>query len=399
MSAEELTADEVARLAEVDRAFVDRAVAAGALGPAGGRSFTRDDAARLRVLRMWDAAGLPVASIAAAVARGDLSFGFLDNPTMAVGDQLDVAYDVWCSRQGIDLATIQAIHESLGFTPPEGTDPARSDDIPLVGLFRAMTSAGAGDSAVWRLLRVYADGLRRIAEAEREFYEAEVEGPLRREGHSDLDLLDRGAAVGRDLMEAIEATLLSIYRRHRSHVWLDHSVGHVEVILEAEGLYRRSATPPSVCFVDLAGYTRITDELGDSAAADLAGRLAALVSGISQRHEGRPVRWLGDGGMFVFRHPAAAVAAATEIVVASPEEGLPPTHIGIHTGPLVFQDGDIYGGTVNIAARLSARAEAGEILVSAPVAAGVPEVAFEPIGPVSLKGVAHPIDVFRVKGS
>jgi class 3 adenylate cyclase len=62
-----------------------------------------------------------------------------------------------------------------------------------------------------------------------------------------------------------------------------------------------------VCFVDLTGYTRLTEEQGDAAAAELAGRLAALVEGISRRYGGRPVRWLGDGGMFVFREPAAAV--------------------------------------------------------------------------------------------
>jgi class 3 adenylate cyclase len=53
--------------------------------------------------------------------------------------------------------------------------------------------------------------------------------------------------------------------------------------------------------------SRLTKEQGDAVAAELAGRLAALVEGISRRYAGRPVRWLGDGGMFVFREPAAAV--------------------------------------------------------------------------------------------
>jgi hypothetical protein len=73
---------------------------------------------------------------------------------------------------------------------------------------------------------------------------------------------------------------MAVYRRHRQHVWVDHSIGHLERILEARGLYQRLDTPPCVCFVDLTGYTRLTEEQGDAAAAELAGRLAALVEGI-----------------------------------------------------------------------------------------------------------------------
>jgi adenylate cyclase len=90
------------------------------------------------------------------------------------------------------------------------------------------------------------------------------------------------------------------------------------------GLHRRLDTPPCVFFVDLTGYTRLTEEQGDAVAAELAGRLAALVAGISRRHGGRPVRWLGDGGMFVFRESDAAVAAAMELVARAPDSGLPP---------------------------------------------------------------------------
>jgi hypothetical protein len=73
------------------------------------------------------------------------------------------------------------------------------------------------------------------------------------------------------------------------------------------------------------------------------GRLAALIDSISRGYAGRPVRWLGDGGMFVFREPADAVRAALEMVAQAPGAGLPPTHIGIHSGPVAFQDGDVYG--------------------------------------------------------
>jgi class 3 adenylate cyclase len=100
--------------------------------------------------------------------------------------------------------------------------------------------------------------------------------------------------------------------------------------------------------------------------------------------------------MFVFREANAAVGAATEMVTQAEDSGLPPTHIGIHCGPVVFQDGDIYGSTVNVAARLSARAAPGEVLVSKPVADRIAQPGrLEPVGVVELKGVAQPLEVWR----
>jgi adenylate cyclase len=84
------------------------------------------------------------------------------------------------------------------------------------------------------------------------------------------------------------------------------------------------------------------------------------------------------------------------MVTQAQDSGLPATHIGIHCGPVVFQDGDIYGSTVNVAARLSARAAPGEVLVSKPVADRIAQPGrLEPVGVVELKGVAQPLQVWR----
>ncbi len=69
-----------------------------------------------------------------------------------------------------------------------------------------------------------------------------------------------------------------------------------------------------MCFLDLTGYTRLTEERGDEAAAELAETLAALVRRLSQEHGGRPVKWLGDGVMFYFQDPAEGVLAALDMV-------------------------------------------------------------------------------------
>jgi class 3 adenylate cyclase len=71
------------------------------------------------------------------------------------------------------------------------------------------------------------------------------------------------------------------------------------------------------------GYTRIIEERGDEVAARLATRLTSLVEDISRRYGGRPIRWLGDGGMFHFKESGDAVLAGLDMVESAPLVGLP----------------------------------------------------------------------------
>jgi adenylate cyclase len=97
--------------------------------------------------------------------------------------------------------------------------------------------------------------------------------------------------------------------------------------------------------------------------------------------------------MFYFPDPAQGVIAALEMVDGVATRGLPPAHVGIHAGPVVFQEGDYFGRTVNIAARIADYARPGEVLVSQEVvdAAAGTAVTFTDIGPVELKGVSGPL--------
>ncbi len=94
--------------------------------------------------------------------------------------------------------------------------------------------------------------------------------------------------------------------------------------------------------------------------------LAALVNEVSRKHRGRAIRWLGHGGLFYFEEVSAVFAAALEMSERAASTGLPPMHIGIQAGPVVFRDGNVYGRTVNIASRIADQAEAGEILKGQP---------------------------------
>jgi adenylate cyclase len=97
--------------------------------------------------------------------------------------------------------------------------------------------------------------------------------------------------------------------------------------------------------------------------------------------------------MVFFREPSAVVSFALDIQEVIPETDLPPAHVGIAAGPVIFQDGDYFGRTVNLAARIAAHARAGQVLVTEDVVLATtdPEVRFADVGPVQLKGVPRSV--------
>jgi len=190
-----------------------------------------------------------------------------------------------------------------------------------------------------------------------------------------------------------------MYHAQQTRAWTANILESIETMLSEAGLHSRLERPPAVCFLDITGYTRLTQERGDDAAAELAATLARLVQRTSVQHGGKPIKWLGDGVMLYFRDPGPGVHAALEMVAGIADSGLPPAHVGLHAGPVLFQEGDYFGQTVNLSSRIADAAHPGEVLVSRPVAEASEGsgVAFEDLGPVELKNVAGPTDVLRAR--
>ena len=101
--------------------------------------------------------------------------------------------------------------------------------------------------------------------------------------------------------------------------------------------------------------------------------------------------------MFYFGDPGRGVRAALEMVDGLAAAGLPPAHVGLHSGPVLFQEGDYFGQTVNLSARIADYARQGEVLVSQAVADAPQEkgIGFDDIGPVELKGVSGTVHLLR----
>src|SRR5947209_17167615 len=115
-------------------------------------------------------------------------------------------------------------------------------------------------------------------------------------------------------------------------------------------------------FADLCDYTRLTEQLGDEAAADMAVTLGDIATTVARRHNGRVVKMLGDGAHLHFSAPADAVAASVELLALVRGSGLPCARVGVNAGPMIEAKGDYYGRAVNVAARIAAQAAPGDVL-------------------------------------
>ncbi len=153
-------------------------------------------------------------------------------------------------------------------------------------------------------------------------------------------------------------------------------------------------------FADLAGFTALTEAHGDETAADVAQRFAERVADVLP--EGAEmVKTIGDAVMLRFADAPSAVR--TGLLVSGGglgDEASPAVRVGMHTGSAVQRGTDWFGEAVNIAARVAGQARGGETLLSDTTklqSTGLDDVIFERLGPVDLRNVRTPVQLWRVR--
>ena len=192
----------------------------------------------------------------------------------------------------------------------------------------------------------------------------------------------------------MERQLVWLLRRHLEHNAFQLIVERVESAVEEAGVAPpKAAKLPAIAFIDLSGYTALTEEIGDQAAAERAAALATLVQELAHAHGGTVVKLLGDGAMLHFPDPGEGVLCGLELVEQVEKAGLPSARVGIAAGPVVFREGDCYGRVVNVAARVMDHAKPRMVLVTPEVmtSSTSARVQFDDAGPAELKGVATPV--------
>jgi adenylate cyclase len=369
---------------------LDRMVELGVLEASAGTQFTEGDRRRAIVIQEFERGGLPLEKLSEAMRANKVSLAFVDEPgferfaSLAGETFADLAQST-----GLPVGLLLAIREAMGFAQPEPTDRVRADEVDVVTLASAMSDAGVPIVEIDRAMRSYGESARRIAETENFWFQEYVIGAFLRSGRPWSEMAEALGDSARRINAAGDPAVIAMIHGRQTRTWIQAMFDSFESFMAEQGIIGTADQQPAICFLDLTGYTRLTEQHGDAAAADLAGNLARLVQRSAVNHGGKAVKWLGDGVMFHFRTPGPAVVAALEMVKSSSEAGLPPAHVGVHTGPVLFQEGDYFGRTVNAASRIADYARPGEVLVTREVADATDPKAvnFAPIGPVQLKGL------------
>jgi adenylate cyclase len=374
------------------------------LEPVGGR-YALDDIGRVSVVEAMVGEGIELEDLAKATIDGAVSLAWFGGVLPPAPPLTEQSYGQLCQELDLPFEMVRRLFELWGLPTPSGDARVREDDARILShVARAYEAFGRRDVIVEGGIRYFGDNIRRIAESQITFFQREVIEPLFASGASLRDVIETVNPMIADVIRpAIADLLVWLHRRHVDALNLQMLVQTLEGALAQAGIQVPvTERVPAIAFLDLSGFTRLTDEAGDEQAVTLASSLSDLVRGSAMEHGGTAVKLLGDGVMFHFPDPEGSIRCAMQLLPAAAERNLPPARVGIHSGPVVFRDGDYFGRTVNVAARITDYARPREVLVSrsALESAGIVEgVVFEPIGPVALKGVSEPVTLFTARAT
>jgi adenylate cyclase len=397
MERDRLTEGELAERAGTSIERIREFAALGILEPDHG-TFPRHDVMRARVVLELEAKGIDPENVAQAMASGHLTLGYVESAVRRF-PRLDQTFAQLGATLGISFESLQRFYVAFGLPRPHADEYVREEDLPMLKAIPVLFGAGIGEADVLRALRVWGDSARRVAQFQTHYFHHTIEEPFRRRGLKDNEAFEVALReVGIRMGHSGEQMLGWLFRRHAETFFVEHQFDHIETALEEAGIRQRSVRGvEAAVFADLSGYTRLTEEAGDEVAAQVSLTLAQFVNEVGARHSGEVVKMLGDGVHFHFRDPGDAVRASLEIVETVGSRGLPPAHIGVNAGPMIYDEGDYFGRTVNIAARIASQAAAGQVFVGEDVVGNVSPKGFRVIeaGDFALKGIARPVKLYE----
>ena len=348
-------------------------------------------------------AGVPAGSIERAATEGLLSFRRTDEYLpYEPGPRSGRTFAEFQASAGARSELLPAIYEVLGLPTPDPSAPIHLDEEALFESFLDAWAMTPDEDSLIRAGRLMAQGTRAAMLGWMDLQDEQLAEPAReRLLRGELEEFPDDVRVA-----FIKATRLApemftwLSARYLEHRSVSGIVEGFERFLASRGLapIPEPPSPPAIVFVDLSGFTRLTRERGDESAVAAATSLQRHADTTASRHGGRLVKLLGDGAMLRLADASVGLDAALDLVETMSGEGALSSHAGVHSGPVIERDLDVFGQTVNLASRIADVAGPGEVLASQAVAdvAADGTFGFERIEDAELKGLPGPIALFRV---
>jgi adenylate cyclase len=292
------------------------------------------------------------------------------------------------SETRIEEGTLARRFNALGLVQPESGSTFNGYALAAASALKELDEAGLPEASIEEICRISGRHVNAIARGVREvFREAFVDPEA-----SERELGLRYAAPARRMLPVFEPLLRFTLTMSLLNLVRSDMVSHAELVNGS----LPGGQHVTVCFADLAGFTRLAESLSPEEVGAVVRRFETLVrehTPAAARH----VKTVGDGAMIVTDKAPLALDAAQRLMQAADAlaDRFPRIHAGIAAGLAIASGGDWYGAPVNLASRLAECAPAGEIYATDEVRQLTGET-FAPAGIRRLSGIDRAIPVFSL---
>jgi adenylate cyclase len=386
-----ISLNEAARRAGVSPATLTRWADEKIVPVRKGR-WTPAAAAQARIVARMRERGHSLEELKEAGKEGKLSFGMAEDLFADTSDRIGI--EEAAEEIGLSVEVIERVMTVMG-TPADREQTLSARDVEAFRRMGDVAEAGLPVEALLQLTRVYAQSVRRIADAEVRLFHLFVHEPMIRDGLSEVEMAEELGDLARRTSPTAVPLFEYLHDRYLRFFLEQDVIGHMESDFGGDTNLDQVRT--TLCFIDLTGFTRFTEQEGDQTAFSVVEQFTETVEA-TLPPEANIVKTIGDEVMVVSPDPASLAEWAVGFLALFTDR--PKPRAGIHHGAVVFRDGDYYGSQVNLAHRVVNRALGGEVLITDVVAAAIedhPDLETDPIGEVDLKGFPVPTPLFLIR--
>lgn len=387
-----LTAEQVAARAGVSVGTLKRWVKAGAIPNFTGQ-WSAASAAHARIVSQLRRNGQSLDEITAAAKDGRLALGSADALFSSEGGTFTLKEAA--KAAGIKPEIAEQLWISMGFST-ESANMVSGADVAALKRVKEVLEGGVPLGALLQVVRVASKSFSDLADAEARLIRMFVHEPLLQSGVSAEEITD----VMSTLVETALPHMLPMFEYMHSR-YLQQYAEQIQIENVQTGALSspRGHMDVAICFVDIAGFTRYTEEEGVEKAFEQADRLRIDIQ-TTLPDSARLIKLTGDGAMIVGSEAAELARWAADF--ADRPDKIFRLRIGMDFGEALYRDGDYFGGAVNMAARVLNRADAEEALATESLKSQIKNRAaaglrFQSIGKVRLKGFDEPVELYRVE--